>query len=703
MSGEHDTKLNGSMSPILDAFNKADEMTRATDDRTEEQTGPDMSILQMGRREPPVFPLDILGPSWKAWVMDTAQAAACPVDYVVATLLAAASALIGNARWVQPVPGWAEPPHLWCGAVGDSGEGKSPGADVLLGIVLPELESRMAEDHDRNLLQWDAEAAIATAEKKEWENAVSQAAKGKTKMPPPLTGTLRPKPQQPCLIQNDVTIEKVASLLAEAAPKGLLIIRDELSGWLTGLNNYNNAGRPFWIESYGGRPFRVDRQKLDKPVVVDRLVVALSGGTQPEKLAKMFQDADDGLLARIIWFWPNPLEFKLSRAVPDVFFAINALDRLRRLTLRARAQEGAKPEPIKVPLPVDTHEPMEQFAREMQQLQHSTGGLLRSAYGKARGLVARVSLVLEYLWWCGGEADIPEPASISAKAFYAAAYMIADYTMPMATRVYGDAAAAPAARHATTLARYIIKKKLSEVHVRTLQRVDKLPGLKDAQTIHRAIDELIEVGWLVRPAAKGTAGAQRKAYAVNPAVFNNPATIAKRSHSRWALDFHTLERDDKWDKSKSVSNVNDLGKNDAVTNQDTSDKSGHHEDDAVQQDRFVPLVLKCHGGRSEQIAPPGQTENPQDTDNKENSSQVDSGKPDEGRFVPFVTGFQGDENDGPADRALTNRESDNPEVDNQEAPQAATGALPAQRRPLSLEQQIALQRTGQWRRQHAAE
>jgi hypothetical protein len=180
MSGEHDTKLNGSMSPILDAFNKADEMIRSTDDRAEEQTGPDMSILQMGRREPPVFPLDILGPSWKAWVMDTAQAAACPVDYVVATLLAAASALIGNARWVQPVPGWAEPPHLWCGAVGDSGEGKSPGADVLLGIVLPELESRMAEDHDRNLLQWDAEAAIAAAEKKEWENAVSQAAKGKS-------------------------------------------------------------------------------------------------------------------------------------------------------------------------------------------------------------------------------------------------------------------------------------------------------------------------------------------------------------------------------------------------------------------------------------------------------------------------------------------------------------------------------------------
>jgi hypothetical protein len=33
-----------------------------------------------------------------------------------------------------------------------------------------------------------------------------------------------------------VTVEKVATLLAGAAPKGLLIVRDELAGWLLGMN-----------------------------------------------------------------------------------------------------------------------------------------------------------------------------------------------------------------------------------------------------------------------------------------------------------------------------------------------------------------------------------------------------------------------------------------------------------------------------------
>jgi Protein of unknown function (DUF3987) len=71
---------------------------------------------------------------------DAAAAAACPLDYVAAPLLAAASTLIGHARWVRGGETWTEPPHLWCGSVGDSGDGKSPGADVIHRDVLPELD-----------------------------------------------------------------------------------------------------------------------------------------------------------------------------------------------------------------------------------------------------------------------------------------------------------------------------------------------------------------------------------------------------------------------------------------------------------------------------------------------------------------------------------------------------------------------------------
>ena len=95
--------------------------------------------------------------------------AACPPDYVAGTsLLASASVLIGHARWGQATPGWAEPPHLWVAAVGDSGNGKSPGADCLLRDVLPELERKMIADYPDRLREWRASVAFAKAADDRW-------------------------------------------------------------------------------------------------------------------------------------------------------------------------------------------------------------------------------------------------------------------------------------------------------------------------------------------------------------------------------------------------------------------------------------------------------------------------------------------------------------------------------------------------------
>src|SRR5208337_4606635 len=91
-------------------------------------------------------------------------------------------------------------------------------------------------------------------------------------LPPIVTSTL--EPQAPRLRQHDVTIERVATLLATAAPKGLLIVRDELAGWIDGMTAYNSAGRSFWVEAYGGRPYRVERQKHPEPITIPRLAVA---------------------------------------------------------------------------------------------------------------------------------------------------------------------------------------------------------------------------------------------------------------------------------------------------------------------------------------------------------------------------------------------------------------------------------------------
>jgi hypothetical protein len=277
--------------------------------------------------------MSVVGPVWEAWISTTAEAAACPPDYVLAPLIASVSALIGHARWAQATPGWAEPPHLWIGSVGDSGNGKSPGADCLMRDVLPEIERRMLADFPDRLREWRAAVEFGKAAEDKWKTEVRDAQQRGD--PPPLPPETKASPEAPPqasrLRQSDVTIERVATLLATAAPKGLLIVRDELAGWIDGMTSYNNAGRSFWVEAYGGRPYRVERQKHLEPIDIPRLAVAVYGGTQPDKLALLMREADDGLLGRMLWAWPEPIPFRLGRDAPGAQWAIRALDRLREL------------------------------------------------------------------------------------------------------------------------------------------------------------------------------------------------------------------------------------------------------------------------------------------------------------------------------------------------------------------------------------
>jgi hypothetical protein len=173
--------------------------------------------------------------------------------------------------------------------VGDSGTGKSPGADCLLRDVLPEIERRMVGDYLDRLREWQAAVEFDKIKKKGWQDELREAQEIKKPLPAmPLPTASDIAPEKPRLRQHDVTIEQVAAILATAAPKGVAMVRDEIAGWLMGMDAYNPAGRPFWLEAYGGRPYRVERRKHGtEPIEIERLAVAVYGGTQPDRLSEL--------------------------------------------------------------------------------------------------------------------------------------------------------------------------------------------------------------------------------------------------------------------------------------------------------------------------------------------------------------------------------------------------------------------------------
>jgi hypothetical protein len=318
----------------------------------------------------------------------------------------------------------------------------------------------------------------------------------------------------PRLVLSDATIERVASMLAAAAPKGVLMTRDELAGWLLGMNTYNEGARAFWLESYGGRRFTVDRQKSSEPIIIPCLAVSWYGGIQPSLVAQVMQGSDDGLLARFMWFWPDPFPFEKPDRPPNTDWAIMALDRLRELQL-SPSEHG--PRPLVVPLDDAAVKCLVRFGKLMQERKETTTGLMRSAIGKARGLVLRLSLVIEHLRWCGKDGYEAPPDTIREDAVCAASRFVSDYVLPMAERTYNDAACTEIDNNTTTLAKWIKKNRPEAIHVRDMQRKVRLAGLRDAKAIHAACKELIEAGWLGRPTG-GTDYQQRrtKAYPISP-------------------------------------------------------------------------------------------------------------------------------------------------------------------------------------------
>jgi hypothetical protein len=94
-----------------------------------------------------------------------------------------------------------------------------------------------------------------------------------------------------------------------------------------------------------------------------------------------------------------------------------------------------------------------------------------------------------------------------------------EYFMPMAERVYGDAAASPHDRNAATLARWIMREHPAEVHVRHVQRRVRLPGLRSAEDIHDAARVLVDADWLSPPPQATEAGRPKAAYSKNPRLW----------------------------------------------------------------------------------------------------------------------------------------------------------------------------------------
>ncbi len=478
---------------------------------------PDMTLVNNGRRPAVSMPAELFGPAWSV-IEQVAESTSTAPDYAAIAYLSAAASVVGGKRRVSPYGlDWSEPCILWCAALGDPSSRKSAPLDVMT-KPLWAIRHDAREDYESVRRSWQADCERAKAERSKWQEEVKKVA-GTTEPCPPLPPmAVEPdEPQERCPIISDVTPEAAVSVLA-GNPQGVLCYNDELAGWLESFDKYTSGGRPFWLSAFGGRPHSVTR-KGSGSIHVDFCGISVLGSIQPDKIVPLLGGANDGLVPRIIWAWPDKLLPRRPNARVDISRLESAYQRLEMLGWGTDAD--GKQQAIVLPLAPRAAAMFERWDVDNASTSGDGGNLYEAFVGKMSGAALRLALVSELTAWAfaGGGG---EPGEISDASLAAAITWVEDYAKPMAARVYGDAAVPEGERNAALLARYICKANLAVVNLRDMRRHPHKPHLKPLQprgALEEAMEHLENAGWL-RPdfSREGTPGQPRKDYAVNPKV-----------------------------------------------------------------------------------------------------------------------------------------------------------------------------------------
>ncbi len=431
------------------------------------------------------FPTDALPRVIAKFVNEASVAIGCDPAYVAMPMMAALASAVGNSRRIRLKNSWTEPPVLWCVAIGDSGTLKSPAFDAALRPIRIRQERAMKE-HKQALAKYRDEKERYDEALKAWRKSDPEERSDKPEEPEP--------PVCERLLCSDTTVEALADRLSDAR-RGLLVARDELSGWLESHNQYKNGKGgdvPHWLEMHRAGLLVMDRKTGDKTTIyVPRASVCITGGIQPETLRRCLTPDyfDNGLAARLLLAMPPRREKRWTEADVDGD-TVNAVDKLfdELLKLQPSTDSDGEPEPVDVKLTERAKALWVDFYNQHAKEQTELGGALSAAWSKLEGYAVRLALIVHCVRQASGE---PVDPLYCDEVSMAAGIALADWFGHEAKRVYGVLRESEEDRDRRRLVE-LIDRKGGAVTVRELQQASRL--FRTAGEAEIALDDLAQAG-----------------------------------------------------------------------------------------------------------------------------------------------------------------------------------------------------------------
>jgi replicative DNA helicase len=286
------------------------------------------------------FPTDALPKAIADMVNGVAEATQVDLAMPATSALSALSACTGGHAVIETRPGWCEPLNLYTVAIAEPGERKSAVQSFMVSPIYAAEESlaaanraaRIEAETERQVATRNAErlrntaaSAAANATPQERATALSQAQMAA------LYAESLEVPPVPRLVADNITPEKVASLLAEQGGR-LAIITAEGGIFDIIAGRYSKSNLPdldIWLKGHSGDRLKVDRIGRE-PENIPHPALTLGLMIQPAVLAAIATRQDfrgRGLLARFLYTRPvskvghrsigTPVDSKVEAAYHD--------------------------------------------------------------------------------------------------------------------------------------------------------------------------------------------------------------------------------------------------------------------------------------------------------------------------------------------------------------------------------------------------
>lgn len=375
------------------------------------------------------FPIDAMPKILQPFIEQGAEAIQCPADFLAIPLFTALGTVIGQTYVIEVKPGWTESTSLWTVVVGSPGTAKSPALNLTLKPLF-RIQQKLVEEYELQKDIYEMDMKQHQKATKFWEKDKSD------------TGDPPKEPQKTILrhiVVSDATVEALVPIMKNN-PKGLILVRDELAGWVNSMNQYKGgkgADVQFFLTIWSGGTVIVDRKSQQEHTSLTNTYLAVTGSCQPGVLIELLdkERQQDGFASRLLISYPDEMERKWVDSGIDesVMHPIDQLFiKLCKLEMRS---DGEKESPNVIKFSPSGFKAFKDFMNihfEQKNRYHLHGPLL-AHWAKMEGYTARMALIIHIIRRHSGEIITDEVDEISVHM----AVQLSDYFMAHAARLYG--------------------------------------------------------------------------------------------------------------------------------------------------------------------------------------------------------------------------------------------------------------------------